>query len=44
MVGASARPSLIDKAGNLRYQREAASGYAETESAIQALLAEIHTP
>ncbi len=44
--GGRIRPTinLIDKAGNLRYQREAASGYDETESAIQALLAEIHTP
>ncbi len=44
--GGRIRPTinLIDKAGNLRYQREAASGYDATESAIQALLAEIHTP
>ena len=44
--GGRVRPTvlLIDKAGNLRYVRESASGYDATESAIQALLAEIHTP
>ena len=44
--GGRVRPTLllIDKAGNLRYVRESASGYDETERAIQALLAEIHTP
>ncbi len=44
--GGRIRPTilLIDKAGNLRYQREAGGGFDATESAIEALLAEIHTP
>ncbi len=39
------RPTLylIDKGGNLRYQHVDVGGYDETESAIQALLAETHT-
>lgn len=33
---------LIDKAGNLRYVHIGEGGYADTEAAIQTLLAEIY--